>query len=69
MRTLRVLTVNLGLILILFLREAMAQQGSMMSGGMPVMGGTMMVGMGIFWVLLLVIMVLTILVLIKQLRK
>ena len=40
-----------------------------MSGSMPMMGGPMMIAMGLFWVLLLVIMVLTILWLIKQLRK
>ncbi len=36
---------------------------------MPMMGWPMMLFMGLFWVLLLVLMVLAILWLIKQLRK
>ena len=53
----------------LFLRTASAQErGGMMWGRMHMMGWPMMV-MGLFWILLLILMVLAILWLIKQLRK
>ena len=41
----------------------------MMSGRMHMMGWPMMLVMGLFWILLLILMVLAILWLIKQLRK
>ncbi len=71
MQTLLVVATNVGLVLILLPRPAVAQpeRGSMMGGSMPMLGGSMMVVVGLFWVLLIVIMVLTILLLIKQLRK
>jgi len=41
----------------------------MMAGRMDMMGWPMMLVMGLFWILLLILMVLAILWLIKQLRK
>ena len=60
---------SMAVALLLFVSRASAQQqmGSMMSGCM--MGWPMMLVMGLFWVLLLILMVLGILWLIKQLRK
>ena len=69
MRMLIGLISGIGVALLLFVSRASAQQqmGSMMSGGM--MGWPMMLFMGLFWLLLLILMVLAILWLIKQLRK
>jgi hypothetical protein len=70
MHTIIAAAINFGLALMLFLGQATAQQerGGMMSGPMPMMGWPMMLGMGLFWVLLIILMVLAILWLIKQLR-
>lgn len=54
--------------LLLLVDRTLAQQ-QMPDGSMPMMGWPMMLAMGLFWVLLLVLMVLTIFWLIKQLRK
>src|SRR5438552_17055988 len=70
MRTIVAIAINLGLALMLFLGMAAAQErGGMMSGRMHMMGWPMMLVMGLFWILLLILMVLAILWLIKQLRK
>lgn len=70
MRTIAGLIFSLGVVLLLFMGRASAQQaGPMMSGWMPMMGWPMMIFMGLFWVLLLILMVLSILWLIKLLRK
>jgi hypothetical protein len=69
-RTVVLIAINLGLALMLLLGNAIAQeQGDMMSGRMHMMGWPMMLVMGLFWILLLILMVLAILWLIKQLRK
>ncbi len=62
---------SIGVALLVFVNRAFAQQqmGPMMSGSMPMMGWPMMLFMGLFWVLLLILMVLAILWLIKQLRE
>jgi hypothetical protein len=62
---------SIGAALLLIVRRAGAQQQTtpMMSDGMSMMGWPMMLAMGLFWVLLLILMVLAILWLIKQLRK
>jgi hypothetical protein len=65
MHTIIAAAINFGLALMLFLGQATAQQES---GPMPMMGWPMMLGMGLFWVLLIILMVLAILWLIKQLR-
>ena len=65
------LGIGIGVVLVLFfISQASPQQqtGSMMGGSMP-MGWPMLVFMGLFWVLLLILMVLSILWLIKQLRQ
>ena len=69
MRTIVGLVSSIVLVLFLLVSRAAAQQqmGSMMSG--CTMGWPMMLGMGLFWVLLLILMVLGIFWLIKQLRK
>ncbi len=69
MRTIVGLVSSIGVLLFLLVSRAATQQqmGSMMSGCM--MGWPMMLVMGLFWVLLLILMVLGILWLIKQLRK
>lgn len=64
----------LGITLLLWTRSVLAQpasgQPSMMGGScMAMMGWPMMLGMGLLWVLLLILMVLAILWLIKQLRS
>ncbi len=70
MRTVVVIAINLGLALMLLLGNAIAQErDGMMSGRMQMMGWPMMLVMGLFWILLLILMVLAILWLIKQLRK
>jgi len=71
MKTVVAIAINLGFALMLLLGNALAQEerGGMMSGRMPIMGWPMMVVMGLFWILLLILMVLAILWLIKQLRK
>jgi len=70
MRTVVAIAINLGLALMLFIGMATAQErGGMMSGRMHMMGWPMMLVMGLFWILLLILMVLAILWLIKQLRK
>jgi hypothetical protein len=71
MRTIVGLAFSMGVVLLLFTGGASAQQqmGPTVSGWMPIMGWPMMVFMGLFWVLLLILMVLAILWLIKQLRK
>jgi hypothetical protein len=62
--------VVLGFMLMLFIGTAIAQErNGMMSGRMHMMGWPMMLVMGLFWILLLILMVLAILWLIKQLRK
>jgi len=68
MRTILRLVSSIGVVLLLFVSFAAAQQqaGPMMSGPM---GWPMMLFMGLFCVLLLILMVLAILWLIKQLRK
>jgi hypothetical protein len=69
-RAVVVIAINLGLALILLLGNAIAQErDGMMSGRMQMMGWPMMLVMGLFWILLLILMVLAILWLIKQLRK
>ena len=69
-RTVVAVAISLGLALVLFLRTASAQErGGMMWGRMHMMGWPMMLVMGLFWILLLILMVLAILWLIKQLRK
>ena len=69
MRRIMGLISGIAVALLLFVSRASAQQqmGSMMSGCM--MGWPMMLFMGVFWLLLLILMVLAILWLIKQLRK
>jgi hypothetical protein len=70
MRTILRLVSSVGVVLLLLVSFAAAQQaGPMMSGPMPMMGWPMMLFMGLFCVLLLILMVLAILWLIKQLRK
>jgi hypothetical protein len=70
MKTVVAIAINLGFALMLLLGNALAQeQGGMMSGRMHMMGWPMMLVMGLFWILLLILMVLAILWLIKQLRK
>ncbi len=71
MRMIVGLVSGIGAALVLFVNRAFAQQqtGPMMSGSMPMMGWPMMLFMGLFWVLLLILMVLAIFWLIKQLRK
>jgi len=70
MRTIVAIIINLGLALMLFIGMAAAQdRGGMMSGRMHMMEWPMMLVMGLFWILLLILMVLAILWLIKQLRK
>ncbi len=65
-----VLSAAMGLLLPLVSRAlAQQQSGSMMPDCMSMMGWPMMVFMGLFWVLLVVLMVLASLWLIKQLRK
>ncbi len=60
-------SIAVALLLVISRASAQQQMGSMMSGCM--MGWPMMLFMGLFWVLLLILMVLGILLLIKQLRK
>jgi len=60
-------SIAVALLLVMSRASAQQQMGSMMSGNM--MGWPMMLFMGLFWVLLLILMVLGILLLIKQLRK
>ncbi len=71
MRTVVAIAINLGFALMLLLGNALAQEerGGMMSGRMHMMGWPMMLVMGLFWILLLILMLLAILWLIKQLRK
>ncbi len=70
MRTVVAIMINLGLALMLFIGTATAQErGGMMAGRMHMMGWPMMLVMGLFWILLLILMMLAILWLIKQLRK
>ena len=65
-----VLSAAMGLLLPLVSRAlAQQQSGSMMPDCMSMMGWPMMLFMGLFWVLLVVLMVLASLWLIKQLRK
>ncbi len=69
MRTVVTIAINLGFMLVLFIGTAIAQErDGMMSGRMYMMGWPMMLVMGLFWILLLILMVLAILWLIKQLR-
>jgi hypothetical protein len=69
MRTVVTIAINLGFMLVLFIGTAIAQErDGMMSGRMYMMGWPMMLIMGLFWILLLILMVLAILWLIKQLR-
>jgi hypothetical protein len=56
-------------VLLLASRVFAQPQTGGMGGGMPMMGWPMMLFMGLFWVLLLILMVLAILWLIKQLQK
>jgi len=70
MRTVVTIAINLGFMLVLFIGTAIAQErDGMMSGRMYMMGWPMMLVMGLFWILLLILMVLAILWLIKQLRR
>jgi hypothetical protein len=70
MKAVLAIVINLGLMLMLVIDNAVAQEREgMMSGRMPMMGWPMILVMGLFWILLLILMVLTILWLIKQLRK
>ena len=70
MRTVVTIAINLGFMLVLFIGTAIAQErDGMMSGRMYMMGWPMMLIMGLFWILLLILMVLAILWLIKQLRR
>jgi hypothetical protein len=71
MRAILRVAFSMGMVLFVLLGRALAQQpmGSMMSESMPMMGWPMMLFMGLFWVLLLILMVLAILWLVKQLRK
>ena len=60
----------LGVVLLVLVNRAMAQQPTApMSDCMSMMGWPMMLSMALFWVLLLILMVLAILLIIKQLRK
>ena len=69
MRTVVTIAINLGFMLVLFIGTAIAQErDGMMSGRMYMMGWPMMLVMGLFWILLLILMVLAILWLIKQLQ-
>lgn len=69
MRAMVGLISSIGVTLLLFVSRAVAQHdmGPMMWGGM--MGWPMMLLVGLSWILLLILMVLTIVWLIKQLRK